>query len=96
MCLKIITNEHLVKLVDTSNEWIMERTGIKERRIAEKHISTSDLGTKAAIKALRNAKLEPEEIDLIIVATTTPDHMFPATACIIQNNIGAINAAALI
>ena len=91
---KIVTNDDLAKLVDTSNEWILERTGIRERRIAERDISTSDLSTKAALKALQDANLKSEEIDLIIVATTTPDYMFPATACIVQNNIGAVNAAA--
>lgn len=91
---KVVTNDDLAKLVDTNDEWIVERTGIKKRRIAEKHVSTSDLGTKAAIRALKDANLTPEEIDLIIVATVTPDHMLPSTACIIQNNIGAVNAAA--
>lgn len=91
---KVLTNFDLSQMVDTSNEWIVERTGIEERRIADKDISTSDLGTKAALKALKDANLKPEEIDLIIVATITPDYSFPSTACIIQDKIGAINAAA--
>lgn len=91
---KVLTNQDLSLMVDTNNEWIVERTGIEERRIAENHISTSDLGTEAAKKALLDANLNPVEIDLIIVATVTPDYSFPSTACIIQDNIGAINAAA--
>ncbi len=90
----ILTNEDLSKMVDTNNEWIMERTGIKERRIVKENIATSDLGTEAARAALQDAKLRPEDIDLIIVATTTPDHAFPSTACIIQSNLGLVNAAA--
>lgn len=91
---KILTNHDLSKIVDTSNEWIVERTGIEERRIADKDTATSDLATKAALKALEDADVKPEEIDLIIVATVTPDHSFPSTACIVQSNIGATNAAA--
>lgn len=91
---KILTNQKLSQMVDTSNEWIVERTGIHERRIVEGHISTSDLGTEAAKRALEDANLKPEDIDLIIVATITPDHLFPSTACIIQNNLGAVNASA--
>lgn len=90
----ILTNDDLSKIVDTSNEWIMERTGIRERRIAKKHIATSDLGTEAARAALEDANLKPEDIDLIIVATATPDHAFPSTACIIQSNLGLSKAAA--
>lgn len=91
---EILDNEGLSKMVDTSNEWIVERTGIKERRIASKQQSTGDLGTIAAKRALKDANLSPEDIDLIIVATITPDHAFPATASIIQENIKALNAAA--
>lgn len=91
---KILTNNDLSKIVDTNNEWIVERTGIEERRIADKDTATSDLATKAALKALEDAKVKPEEIDLIIVATITPDHSFPSTACIVQSNIDAIKAAA--
>lgn len=91
---KIITNEDLTKLVDTSDEWILTRTGIAERRQASAAEAASDLGTRAAHKALVDADLKPEEIDLIIVATITPDMFFPSTACIIQKNLGAVNAAA--
>ncbi|TCO79002.1 beta-ketoacyl-ACP synthase III [Marinisporobacter balticus] len=91
---KIITNHDIEKMVDTSDEWIVTRTGIKERRIADKDTATSDLATKAALKALEDANVSAEEIDLIILATLTPDMLIPATACIVQNNIGAKNAAA--
>jgi len=91
---QIITNKDLEKQVDTSDEWIVTRTGISERRKAESNMATSDMGTIAAERALKAAGLTPEEIDLIIVATVTPDMMFPATACLIQNKIGAYNAAA--
>ncbi|MSU01492.1 beta-ketoacyl-ACP synthase III [Tissierella pigra] len=91
---RVVTNDALSKIVDTSNEWIVERTGIEERRIADDDTATSDLGTLAAKRALEDAKLQPEDIDLIIVATVTADHAFPSTACIIQKNIGAMKAAA--
>ncbi len=91
---KRITNADLVKMVDTSDEWIVSRTGIRERRKAADHEAASDLGTQAAKKALSDAGITPEEVDLIIVATITPDSCMPSTACIIQNNIGAKNAAA--
>jgi len=91
---KILTNYDLSKMVDTNNEWIVDRTGIEERRIAEPGTTASDIGTKAALKALEDAKISPEEIDLIIVATATPDHVFPSTACMVQKNIGATKAAA--
>ena len=90
----ILTNDDLSKMVDTTHEWIVERTGIHERRIAKENIAASDLGTEAARAALEDAKVLPDEIDLIIVATTTADHVFPSTACIIQKNLGLINAAA--
>jgi len=91
---KVITNDDLSKIVDTSDEWIRTRTGIRERRIVEDDIATSDLCTEAAEKALKDAKVDPKDIDLIIVATVTPDMAFPSTACIVQKNLGAINAAA--
>lgn len=81
-------------MVNTTDEWIVTRTGIKERHIAAKDEFTSDLGTKAALKALHNAGVKPEEIDLIIVATITPDMPFPSTAALVQRNIGAFRAAA--
>ena len=89
---KILSNEDLEKIVDTSDEWITTRTGIKERRIAADTQSTSDLATEAAIGAMSDAKLTSDEIDLIIVATISPDAFFPSTACYVQKNIGAINA----
>lgn len=89
---KILTNADLEKLVDTSDEWIMSRTGIRERRIAADNEATSDLGTKAALKAMEQAGVTAEELDLIIVATVSPDTFFPSTACYIQKNLGAKNA----
>ncbi len=91
---KVITNHDLEKLVDTSDEWITERTGIKERRIAEKGQSTSDLAYEAARKALKAAKLPAQELDLILVATTTPDMIMPNLGCMVQEKLGAKNAAA--
>jgi len=91
---KRVTNMDLEKMVETSDEWIMTRTGIKERRIAPKDVFTSDLGTEAARLAIKDAGLRPEDIDLIITATVTGDMAFPAAACIIQNKLGAVNAAA--
>ena len=89
-----LTNADLEKLVDTTDEWITTRTGIKERRIAEKEEKNSDLATSAAKEALHNAKLSPSKIDLILVATVSPDSNFPSVACIVQKNIGAHHAAA--
>src|SRR5205809_7405378 len=77
---KILTNEELYRMVDTSDEWITTRTGIKERRVASKDETTSDMAAKAALKAIEQAKISPEEIDLLLVATATPDMIFPATA----------------
>ncbi|QXM05886.1 beta-ketoacyl-ACP synthase III [Crassaminicella indica] len=91
---KVLTNYDLEKMVDTSHEWIVKRTGIEQRHIADENTATSDLATKAALRALEDAGVLPEEIDLIIVATVTPDMSLPATACIVQKNIGAMNAAA--
>lgn len=91
---KIITNHDLEKLVDTSDEWITERTGIKERRIAEKGQTTSDLALEAGKKALKSAGLRADELDLIIVATMTPDKILPSTACALQEKLGARKAAA--
>lgn len=89
---QIITNDDLSKIVDTSDEWISSRTGILERRIS-KDENTSVLGAKAAEKAIEDAQIHPEEIDLIITATGTSDQIMPSTACLIQNRIGATNAA---
>ncbi len=91
---KVLTNKDLEKMVDTSNEWIIERTGIRERHIADDKTATSDIGLEAARRALEDARINPEELDLIIVATVTPDFIFPATACLIQDRLGAKKAAA--
>jgi len=90
---RILTNQELEKLVETSDEWITSRTGIKERRIAGEDEHTSDLAAKAALSAMENAGITAEEVDLIIVATVTPDMFFPSTACFVQTKIGAKNAA---
>jgi 3-oxoacyl-[acyl-carrier-protein] synthase-3 len=86
---KVLTNFDLEKMVDTTDEWIRTRTGIKERRIADNGLKTSDLGAKASLEAIQSAGLKPTDIDLIIVATISGDMIFPATACVIQNKIGA-------
>lgn len=91
---KILTNHDLEKMVDTSDEWIVERTGIRERRIADKNDATSDLAARAALKALANAQMSVDEIELIIVATATADMFFPSTACLVQDLIKAKKAAA--
>jgi len=90
---KRLTNEDLSKIVETSDDWITTRTGIKERRIAAKDENTSDMAARAALKAIEQAKISSEEIELILVATATPDMLFPATACFVQKKIGARNAA---
>lgn len=90
---KILTNRDLEKMVDTSGEWIVTRTGIRERRLAGKNEVTSDMGIRAASDALRNARLKAQDIELIITATTTADMPFPATSCIIQKGLGARKAA---
>ncbi len=91
---KVITNHDLERLVDTSDEWILERTGIKERRIAEKGQSTSDLAYEASKRALKAAGVEAADLDLVIVATMTPDKILPSTSCLLQEMIGAKKAAA--
>ncbi|MFC1624674.1 beta-ketoacyl-ACP synthase III [Candidatus Omnitrophota bacterium] len=91
---KKLTNADLEKMVDTTDEWIVTRTGIKERRMASKDVASSDLGLEASKMAIRDAGLEPKDIDLIITATISSDMIFPATACIIQDKLGAKNAAA--
>ncbi len=91
---KVLSNEDLEKMVETSSEWICSRTGIRERRIAEKDISASDLAVRAAERALERSGLSADQLDLIIVATITPDMFFPSTACIVQDRIGARKAAA--
>ncbi|HDP98994.1 MAG TPA: ketoacyl-ACP synthase III [bacterium] len=91
---KVLTNFDLEKMVDTSDEWIRTRTGMSERHIADENTASSDLSTQAATIALAEAKLKPKQLDMIIVATVTPDTLFPATACYVQKNLGAVNAAA--
>ncbi len=91
---RVLTNFDLEKMVNTSDEWIMERTGIRERRVAAEDEATSDLSIKAANNAIEMAGIKPEAIDLIIVGTVTPDMFFPSTASIVQNKIGAKNAVA--
>ena len=85
---RILTNDDLTRMVDTSDEWIRTRTGIRERRIADENEHTSDMGVKAARKAIDKAGLQIGDIDLVIVATITPDMLFPATACLIQDKLG--------
>ena len=92
---KVLTNKDLEKMVDTNDEWIVTRTGIKERRIATDDQDTSDLAYEAAKRAIEDAKISAEEIDLILVATVTPDQSFPSVACMIQDRLGAKKAAAM-
>jgi 3-oxoacyl-[acyl-carrier-protein] synthase-3 len=91
---KVLTNNDLSKVVDTNDAWIQERTGIRERRVAREGQYPSTLGAEASMKALEMAGLSPRQIDLIICATSSPEHIFPATACLIQDAIGAENAGA--
>lgn len=91
---KVLTNDDLSKMVETSDEWIRERTGIRERRIASEGETVSSLGAEAAFKALSVAGLLPSQVDLIICSSSTPEYIFPATACLIQDKIGAANAGA--
>ena len=91
---KVLSNSDIEKIVDTSDEWIVERTGIKERRVANENTYTSDLAVEAAQKALKAAGVKPKEIDLIVVATVTGDMPLPSTACYVQSKLRAKNAAA--
>ena len=91
---RVLTNAELEKMVDTSDEWIVSRTGIKERHLAAKTEFTSDMAAHAAKRAMDSAGISPDQIDLIIVATITPDMPFPCTACLVQQKIGARRAAA--
>lgn len=91
---KVLTNDDIAKMVDTNDEWIRDRTGIRERRIAADDETTASLGTEAAVNALRMAKLPPNEVELIIVSTSSPEYIFPATASIVQDRLGAENAGA--
>jgi 3-oxoacyl-[acyl-carrier-protein] synthase-3 len=89
---RVLTNADLEKLVDTNNDWIMQRVGIRERHIAGPGIATSDLGREAALLAIERAGITPDDIGVIITGTVTPDMMFPSTACLIQHKIGAHHA----
>lgn len=91
---KILTNDDIAKMVGTSDEWIRERTGIQERRIAGPEDSTSSLASAAAIRALEMANISPWDVELIIVSTSSPEYIFPATASLVQDRIGAANAGA--
>ncbi|MGI6452154.1 MAG: beta-ketoacyl-ACP synthase III [Syntrophomonadaceae bacterium] len=90
----VLSNKDLEKIVDTSEEWIIDRTGIRERRIADPKANTSDLAIEASRVALERAGIKAEELDLIVVGTATPDMVFPSTACLVQDALGARNAAA--
>ena len=89
---RLLTNADLEKMVDTTDEWIMQRTGIRQRHIVDPGVATSDLAAEAAKEAIKRAGLKPEDIDLIIVGTVTPDMLFPSTACLVQHKIGATRA----
>ncbi|HEY8468837.1 MAG TPA: beta-ketoacyl-ACP synthase III [Longimicrobiales bacterium] len=91
---RVVTNAELERMVDTSDEWIRERTGIRERRIAPPEMGCAEMGAEAARIAMCRAQVQPGEIDLIVVATATPDRLLPATACDLQALLGATNAAA--
>jgi 3-oxoacyl-[acyl-carrier-protein] synthase-3 len=91
---KILTNDDLAKIVETNDGWIRSRTGISERRIASSNQTTASLAIEASLRALGVANLRPDELDLIIVATSSPEYLFPATACLVQDQIGAIKAGA--
>ncbi|MBI2188141.1 MAG: ketoacyl-ACP synthase III [Acidobacteria bacterium] len=89
---RVLTNADLEKMVDTSDEWIMQRVGIRERHVVDPGVATSDLAKEAALTAIERAGVTPADIDLILVATTTPDMLFPSTACLLQTKIGAPRA----
>ncbi|MFS8638172.1 MAG: 3-oxoacyl-ACP synthase, partial [Gemmatimonadota bacterium] len=91
---RVMTNEDLERLVDTSDEWIRERTGIRERRIACGEMGAAEMGAAAARIAMERADVKPGELDLIVVSTATPDRLLPSTACDVQALLGASNAAA--
>jgi 3-oxoacyl-[acyl-carrier-protein] synthase-3 len=91
---KVLTNNDIAQMVDTNDEWIRSRTGIEERRIAGPEESSATLGVKAALRALEKANINPADVDLIIVSTSSPEHIFPATAALVQDQIGAVKAGA--
>jgi 3-oxoacyl-[acyl-carrier-protein] synthase III len=86
---RLLTNADLEKMVETTDQWILDRTGIRERHIADKGVATSDLGFQAAKRALAERKIAPDDLDAIIVATVTPDMLFPCSACLVQHKLGA-------
>jgi len=89
---RLLTNADLEKMVDTTDEWILQRTGIRQRHIVDPGVATSDLAAEAAREAIKRAGLTPADIDLIVVGTVTPDMLFPSTACLVQHKIGATHA----
>jgi 3-oxoacyl-[acyl-carrier-protein] synthase-3 len=89
---RVLTNSDLEKMVDTTDEWILQRTGIRERHIVDPGVGTSDLAKEAALQAIERAGLTPDDIGVIVVGTVTPDMLFPSTACMVQNKIGASKA----
>ena len=89
---RVLTNADLERMVDTSDEWILQRTGIRERHIVDAGVATSDLAVEAARVAIERARLTPDDIDFIVVGTTTPDMLFPSTACLVQERLGANHA----
>lgn len=91
---RVLTNAELAQMVDTTEEWVVSRTGIQERRIAGPQDSTASLAIQAALNALQVANLKPADLDLIIVSSSSPEHLFPATACLVQDRIGAVKAGA--
>lgn len=91
---KVLTNDDLSKIVETNDEWITKRSGIKQRRIASEKETPSTLGALAGARAMEVAGVKPEEIELVIVGTSNPDHLFPTTACLIQSHLGLVNAGA--
>ena len=91
---RVLNNQDLEKMVDTSDKWIVERTGIRERRVTEPGVATSEYSYRASLMALEHAGITPEQLDLIIVGTSTQDMLFPSTACLVQERLGAWNAAA--
>jgi 3-oxoacyl-[acyl-carrier-protein] synthase-3 len=91
---RILTNDEISKMVETTDEWIRDRTGIRERRIAGDHQTTASLAAQAGLNALEMANLSPNDLDLIIVSTSSPEHIFPATACLVQDMLGASKAGA--
>src|SRR5262245_19484526 len=86
---RLLTNADLERMVDTDNEWILQRTGIRERHIVDSGVATSDLGKEAATQAIARAGLSPDDVGVIVVGTVTPDMLFPSTACLVQHKIGA-------